>query len=391
MSGVVVLPQLRGRFTIALAFAVGAVATVAPTPTAARGHVWAFVLAAIVGELIVLDDVRGASAPTSVAVIAAFALLGHGPVAAALVAAVGWAVAAGVRTWRGEHPHPAALGERVLAAWVLGGAAALGALVRPDVTIGTDGAGIPVAAILAVAGGLLVGPAVWDLRSSSAEVGGGTRIRRSAGVGIALGASAALVAVAHGLLGAGALLLLLPPVLAVRAGLRRYVDIRRTYDQTVVAMSRMTELTGHAEPGHGVRVADLAVQLGRVLDLGDRELRSLERAGHLHELGRIVTDDPERAAKDREVAVAGAAIVREAGGMDGVADVIERHRDPYRRVGRPPDRSLPLASRIVHTACEYDRLVRGGAVDRWGALDVLQGGGAHDPEVVSALVRVVAV
>lgn len=390
MTGVAALTRLRGRFAIALAVAVGAVATVAPTHTSARGYVWAFLLAAIVGELIVLDDVRGASAPASVAVIAAFALLGHGPVAAALVATGAWVVAAGVRTWRGERPDPATLGERALAAWVLGGAAALGALVRPDVTIGTDSAGVPVAAILAVTCGLLLGPAVWDLRSSSAEAGPASRIRRSGGVGIALGASAALVAVAHGLLGGGALLLLLPPVLAVRAGLRRYVDIRRTYDQTVVAMSRMTELTGHAESGHGVRVADLAVQLGRTLGLGDRELRSLERAGHLHELGRIVTDDPERAARDREVAVAGAAIVREAGGMDGVADVIERHRDPYRAVGRAPDRSLPLASRIVHTACEYDRLVRAGGIDRWGALDVLQDGGAHDPEVVSALVRVVA-
>lgn len=377
---------------VALAVAIGAVATALSAPTSGRGHVWAFLLAAIVGELIVLDDVRGASAPTSVAVIAAFTLLGHGPVEAALVAVGGWTVAAGIRMWRGDRPDPLTLGERTLAAWFLGGLAALGARVQPDLTIGTDDAGIAIAAILAVTAGLLVGPAVWELgrRSSPTEVSGGTRIRRGGGVGIALGASAALVAVAHGLLGAGALLLLLPPVLAVRAGLRRYVDIRRTYDQTVVAMSRMTELTGHAEPGHGVRVADLAVQLGRRLGLGDRELRSLERAGHLHELGRIVTDDPERAAKDREVAVAGAGIVREAGGMDGVADVIERHRDPYRGVGRAPDRSLPLASRIVHTACEYDRRARGGSADEWRALDVLQRGGAHDPEVVSALVRVVA-
>lgn len=390
MSGVAALTPFRGRIGIVAAtVTIGGVAAVL-APTSGRGHVWAFLLAAIVGELIVLDDVRGASAPTSVAVIAAFVLLGHGPVEATLVAVGGWTVAAGIRMWRGDPPDPVTLGERALAAWLLGGVAALGALVQPDLTMGTDDAGVAIVAILAVTAGLLIGPAVWELASSSVEAGRATRIRRGGGVAIALGASGALVAVAHGLLGAGALLLLLPPVLAVRAGLRRYVGIRRTYDQTVVAMSRMTELTGHAEPGHGVRVADLAVQLGRRLGLGDRELRSLERAGHLHELGRIVTDDPERASRDREVAVAGAAIVREAGGMDGVADVIERHRDPYRGSGRAPDRSLSLASRIVHTACEYDRLVRGGPVDRWGALDVLQDGGAHDPKVVSALVRVVA-
>lgn len=391
MSVIAAVSRARGHPALMLtAVALGGMAT-AVAGGQGRGWLWAFLLAAVVGELIVIHDVRGVSASTSVAVLAAFALLGHGPVEVTLVAVGSWVVAAGVRAWRRETPAIIELGERALAAWTLGGLASLGASVLPRLTIGTADAGVTVGAIVAVLAGLLAGPAVWELTADGSVTARSrlTRVIRGSGVTVALGASAVLVAVAHGLLGAGALLLLLPPVLAVRAGLARYVDIRRTYDQTVVAMSRMTELTGHAEPGHGVRVAGLAVDIGRHLGLGDRDVEVLERAGHLHELGRIVTDDPERAARDREVALAGAAIVREAGGMDGVADIIERHRDSYRGAGRAPDRSLPLASRIVHTACEFDRLAHRGSGDRWGALDAVQHGIAHDPEVVSALVRAV--
>lgn len=382
-------PSRGGVALIATAVVAGAAAVPLAPAAVGDGEVWAFLLAAAVGELIVLDDVRGNTAATSLAVLAAFTLLGAGPVVTTAVAAGAWVAAAGIRSWRGGRPRLTELVERALAAWTLAGLATLGALVQPQWTVGTDGAGTPVGAIVAVLGGLLAGPAVWQLPAADPSSGGPdlTTIRRGSGVAVALGASAALVAVAYGPLGAGALLLLLPPVLAVRAGLARYGEIRRTYDQTVVAMSRMTELTGHAERGHGVRVAELAVELGQQLGLADRDLKVLERAGHLHELGRIVTDDPDRAARDREVAVAGAAIVREAGGMDGVADVIERHRDAYRSAGRAPDDSLPLASRIVHTSCEYDRLAHGG--ERWAALDAVQHSTAHDPEVVSALVRVV--
>lgn len=393
MSAIVASIGRARSGAVVAAIGLGATATVATTPDAGRGALWAFLLAAVVGELIVLEDVRGSSAPASVAVLAAFALLEHPPFEVAGVAVVAWLVAASIGAWRGRAPSVARLAERMLAAWTLGALASLGAVVQPSAVIGTEGSGVTIGGIVAVLVGLLIVPAVLDLagdepmgRSSVVA-----RIAQGGGVAVALGASAALVAVAHGLLGAGALLLLLPPVLAVRAGLKRYVDIRRTYDQTVIAMSRMTELTGHAEPGHGVRVAELAVDLGRELGMSGRDLRVLERAAHLHELGRIVTDDPERAAKDREVAVAGAAIVREAGGMDGVADIIERHRDSFRGFGRAPDRSLPQASRIVHAACEFDRLVRGSSHhDRWAALDVLQSGSAHDPQVVSALFRLVS-
>lgn len=352
---------------------------------------WAFLLAAAIGELIVLDDARGRSVPASYAVLGAYALVGGAPWGVAVIAGGGWAVGAAIRRWRGADVRWRSLLERVVAGGALGALAWVGGFAVPSWAIGTEDAGVSLVSVLAVVAGLLVGRAAWEEDGRSFTAGGVSspsgRIARGAGVAVALGASAALVAVAHGLLGAGALLLLLPPVLAVRAGLRRYAEIRRTYDQTVVAMSRMTELTGHADPGHGVRVAELALALGREVGLRGRDLQSVERAGHLHELGRIVTDDPHRAGRDREVAVAGAAIVRQAGGMDGVADIIERHRDPYRGTGRAPDHSLSIASRIVHTACEYDRLVRGDH-DHWAALDVLQDGSAHDPQVVSALVRI---
>lgn len=362
----------------------------------------AFAIAAVAGELLVLEPPRSRPMSSTIAVLAAFALLGASPWQVALVAIAGWVGASIIHGFLDRPSHGMDLVHRLVAGWAIAGLAAIGYhLPGLEWTIGGDpgalGAGgtieaISVAAIALVAGSMIIGSAIWDAAVTERPDGSFWHLVRGHAratwvSSLALASGAALVAVAYGLFGPAALLLLFLPIFAVRAGLHRYTDIRRTYDQTVIAMSRMTELTGHVNEGHGVRVGQLSTGIARTLGMSERGVNIVERAAHLHEVGRIATDDPEQRAQDRDVALAGSAIVRQAGGLDGVAEVIERHRDPYRSPGLGDDESLPIAARIVRTACEYDRLTATGAKTEWEAIDELHRAMAydHDPDVVQAL------
>lgn len=351
---------------------------------------WAlFLLAAVIGEMLVVDTPRGRPVPASLAILAALALFGAAPWEVAGVALVAWMLAALALAARGERPEARDAVHRGLLGWALPGLAALGAQVPPALPVGPDGTTFALGAVAAVTLGLLVLPALWQASSTEEAVllvRARGLVQESAWAGVAIGSSAALVVVAHPFLGVGSLLLLLLPILAVRAGLHHHLGIRRTYDQTIVAMSRLTEVTGHVAEGHGVRVGELAVDVARRLGLSERDVLVVERTAHLHEVGRIATDDPESRAHDREVAHAGGAIVREAGRMDDVAEAIERLREPYRRPGDRTDGSLPVAARIVRTACEFDRLVDAGS-ETWEAFEELHRAMAydHDPVVVGAL------
>lgn len=378
-----------------LGVAVGSLWYLLPTADPV-GHWLIFAAAVAAGELILLDSLSGRTIPTSIGVLAAFALLGHPPTTVAAVAALGWAGACAFRLFRGEDLDLPAFLYRTSGALAMVGGVALGSRIAPQVTVGGAGVHVPVGAIVAVTVMLVLGKPIWDAISREHRAVRSSvfleTLEETWAANVTLASSAALTAVAYGVLGPGALLLMLLPVVAVRGGLHRYIDIRRTYDQTIVAMSHMTELTGHIRPGHGLRVRALAIDVGRQLGLTEHDLEILERACYLHEIGRIATDDPDYAAPDAEVALVSARIVAEAGSMPRVTQVISRHRDPYRRPGTGDDVTLPMASRIVRTLCEFDRLAGdevGGEV--WTALDHLHRAMAyeHDPAVVNALVQVV--
>ncbi|MGH6653697.1 MAG: HD-GYP domain-containing protein [Actinocrinis sp.] len=189
------------------------------------------------------------------------------------------------------------------------------------------------------------------------------------------------------------------PILVVQRSLRRYAEISATYQQTIRALSRITDLADYTENGHARRVCHLALAIGRDLSLSDPQLLDLEYAALLHDIGQLSLTDPipggatvliapERAAS---VASLGAAVVRQTGVLDRVADIMERQVEPYRAdlAGQP----VALAAAIIRTANAYDDLV-GGSADqdvRLAALRRIRHGLAaqYDPRVVEALTRIV--
>src|SRR6202035_5704632 len=125
--------------------------------------------------------------------------------------------------------------------------------------------------------------------------------------------------------GAGALALLIAPLLVTQVAFRRYAGIRSTYLQTVRALARVTEVGGYVEDGHAHRVGRLAVAVGRELGLGEKDLLDLEYAALMHDIGQLSLRDPipggatvlASAADQRRIAELGAGVIAQAGVLDG--------------------------------------------------------------------------
>ena len=220
------------------------------------------------------------------------------------------------------------------------------------------------------------------------------------GIGSAIGATGVLIALAAAVMGYWALPLFALPLLVAQFSFRRYASIRATYDQTIQALSRVTEVGGYTETGHSQRVAQLSVAIGREMGLSEDAIKDLKYAALMHDIGQLSLTDPISGgattliARDdqRRIAAYGAEVIRQSG-MDRVAHIVEQQTEPFRRPGQPFDANVPVASRIIRVANAYDDFAGGSmeTVQRLYALGRLREGMAeeYDPLVVDIASRVI--
>jgi response regulator RpfG family c-di-GMP phosphodiesterase len=139
--------------------------------------------------------------------------------------------------------------------------------------------------------------------------------------------------------------------------------------------------------------------VGRELGMGESELEELEYAALMHDIGQLSLRDPipggatvlVSPADQRRIAELGADVIRQAGVLDQVADIVRQQSDPAR--GGDPSSAPPVASRIIRAANAFDDLV-GSSADRDRAADALgrlrlDTSCEYDPGVVEALSKVV--
>ncbi len=185
------------------------------------------------------------------------------------------------------------------------------------------------------------------------------------------------------------------PLLVTQVAFRRYAGIRATYLQTVRSLARVTEVAGYVEEGHSRRVSRLAVSVGRGLGLAEPQLLALEYAALMHDIGQLSLREPipggatiqVSAAEREQIAGFGAEIIREAGVLDDVAELVRCQSWPAR--GHDP--APPFGSMIIKAANAFDDMV-GGSTDRDRSaaaleqmrLDPIE----YDAEVVAVLAEV---
>ena len=220
----------------------------------------------------------------------------------------------------------------------------------------------------------------------------------AAGLIAALSATGALIALAERPLGLAAIPLFLSPLVLTQFAVRRQGAIRRTYGQTIRALSRLTEVGGYNRPGHAARVAELSLAMGHDLGMSERDVLDLEYAALLHDIGQVSLAEPipggatvlAAPVDQRRIAHDGAEIVRQTGVLDNVAVILEAQTTSYRQV-RELGEDLPLASRIIKVCNAYDDVAgsRPTPAGRRAAMERINLGLGYeyDPRVVDALVR----
>ncbi|MFE7585944.1 HD-GYP domain-containing protein [Streptomyces gardneri] len=217
-------------------------------------------------------------------------------------------------------------------------------------------------------------------------------LRALLGIGSAVCATGAVMALAVAAAGLWALPVLAVPLLLTQVSFRRYAAVRTVNRQTIASLARATEIAGCTPPGHAHRVAALSAAVGRELGLSGAELTVLEYAALMHDIGQLSLVDPVEGGatallpveEQRRIALLGGEVVRRTGVPAAVAVVVERQADPYRE--------QPLPARIVRTVNAYDDLAGDGAGAALEALEQLRLGTArdHHPDVVESLARVLA-
>ena len=159
------------------------------------------------------------------------------------------------------------------------------------------------------------------------------------------------------------------------------------------------------EERHSNSVAKLCVDLGKALGMPESELGKLERAGLLHDIGKVSLDKSlllsetsysEDMAGIQQHALVGYRLLSLFDDTIDIADYVYNHHEHWDGKGYPRGingEQIPLISRIIAVAEVYDRILHKGndeaRIRMQNALAVVrQGSGTHfDPRVVDAFVQ----
>jgi putative two-component system response regulator len=160
--------------------------------------------------------------------------------------------------------------------------------------------------------------------------------------------------------------------------------------------------------GHSLRVSRFAVAIGKAMGLPVDELKDIELAGILHDIGKIGVPESilwkpshlteEEKAIMSEHPVKSAHIIGELKGLSRAREFVLHHHEFMDGSGYPAHlkgEEIPLGSRIVLVADAYDAMTTDRpyrkAIGHERALQELRknSGWQFDPKVVDALVRLV--
>ena len=225
--------------------------------------------------------------------------------------------------------------------------------------------------------------------------------RALVGISSAIAATGVLIALAAPKMGYVALPVFAIPLLLTQFSFRRYATIETTYLQTIRSLAKVTEVGGYTETGHSRRVSILSKAVAREMGVSERDIKDLDYAALMHDIGQLSLTDPipggattmVAPVDQRRIAELGAEVIRQAGVLDRAALIVERQADPYRPHRGPQDDSLPVESRIIKVVNAYDDLV-GASLEsdrKLRAIERLQLGidREYDPDVVDTLSRII--
>lgn len=171
-------------------------------------------------------------------------------------------------------------------------------------------------------------------------------------------------------------------------------QLEDTFVKVVEMLQSFIDMRGAEAKGHGQRVSRAARWVATALDLDAHAVRQVEIAAMLHDIGKLglpeklLEQDRNRMSRDdfatfSRYPVLGYVTLRSIDELSEVAVLVRHHRESLNGTGFP-DRlrgeSIPLGSRIIQVADEFDEKRNRHALDR-------DSGILYDPRVVQAFFR----
>ena len=166
-----------------------------------------------------------------------------------------------------------------------------------------------------------------------------------------------------------ATLLFALPLYTTRMASQRLVEMRDMFTQTIGALAEAVDKRDPYTAKHSHRVKEIAVDIGRVMQVSAGELEALEWGGLLHDVGKIGVPDnvllkQERLTREERMImnahpVLGAQIIAPVTKLAPELPIIRHHHEWYNGSGYP-DRligdEIPKLARILHVADAFEAM-----------------------------------
>jgi putative nucleotidyltransferase with HDIG domain len=176
---------------------------------------------------------------------------------------------------------------------------------------------------------------------------------------------------------------------------------------TLTALARVVDAKSSWTAGHSERVADLAVRIGKVIGLQEKDLVTLNKAGLLHDIGKVRTprqilNKPEKLTEEeldiiRKHPEDSSRILEPITPYRDIIPAVLQHHERFDGKGYPrglSGGSISLCGRILAVADSFDAMVSDRPYRKGKSLDAVlreireEAGKQFDPRVVDALMQV---
>jgi HD-GYP domain-containing protein (c-di-GMP phosphodiesterase class II) len=167
------------------------------------------------------------------------------------------------------------------------------------------------------------------------------------------------------------LVLLTLPIVMVRQAYSQYLDLKKTYNETVRTMVKIIEMHDPYTAGHSDRVANYARRLCVALNVSPAKTERIELAAYLHDLGKInldLTGVVRKAGKLTEEErrlirmhpVMSADLANQVSYFKGeIEEMIRHHHENWDGSGYPHGlrgEEIPFGARIILLADAFDAM-----------------------------------
>ena len=187
-----------------------------------------------------------------------------------------------------------------------------------------------------------------------------------------------------------------------------YKEVNKTYLGAIEALVAAVDEKDHYTKAHSENVTKYAVAIARGMNLSPHQIEVVERAGRLHDLGKIGVHDyiltkpgkltPEEWEEIKGHSLKSAKILEPLAFLNGVIKTVRHHHEHFNGKGYPNGKAgkeIPLEARILTVADAFDAMTSDRpyrkAMSRDKAIDIFkeESGRQFDPDVVKVFLGLI--